>query len=204
MNLDVTGLVLAGGLGRRMGGADKGLMPLAGRPLIRHVLDRLEPQVASVLISANQHLDVYRRLGHPVLTDAITGFAGPLAGLHAGLGAATTPLLVTVPCDSPFLPLDLVDRLLAARSAAGAQLAVARTLAQPQPVFALVERALLSHLEAFLAAGGRKVDRWYASLRVVEVAFDDVHDAFRNINTPAELAAAAAEIEAEGHGPSRA
>lgn len=204
MNPDVTGLVLAGGLGRRMGGVDKGLMPLAGRPLIRHVLDRLEPQVGGVLISANQHLDVYRRFGHPVLTDAITGFAGPLAGLHAGLGAATTPLVVTVPCDSPFLPLDLVDRLVAARSRAGAQLAVARTLAQPQPVFALVERVLLSHLEAFLAAGGRKVDRWYASLRVVEVAFDDVHEAFRNINTPDELAAAAAEIDVEGNGSSRA
>jgi len=120
----------------------------------------------------------------------VGGFAGPLAGLHAGMTQATTPCVVTVPCDSPFLPEDLVARLAAAREDAAAQLAVAKTFAQPHPVFALVSRDVLPHLGAFLASGGRKIDGWYAQLRVVEVPFDDEADAFRNINTVDELAAA--------------
>jgi molybdopterin-guanine dinucleotide biosynthesis protein A len=189
-NADVTGVVLAGGQGRRMGGVDKGLVDLAGAPMVAHVLARLAPQVGDVLINANQNLDRYRALGHPVVEDAVGGFAGPLAGLHAGLTCADGELVVTVPCDSPFLPLDLVPRLRAALDREGAQLAVAKTFDQPHPVFALVRRDVLPNLAAFLAAGGRKIDAWYAALRVVEVAFDDEADAFRNINTADELAAA--------------
>jgi molybdopterin-guanine dinucleotide biosynthesis protein A len=185
----ITGIVLAGGQGRRMGGVDKGLVPLAGRPLAAHVVARLAPQVGALLINANQNPERYAAFGYPVVADAVGGFAGPLAGLHAGMTAATTPLVVTVPCDSPFLPADLVARLAAAHARAGAQLAVARTLDQPHPVFALARRDLLPHLTAFLAAGGRKIDAWYAALAVVEVAFDDEADAFANINTAAELAA---------------
>src|SRR5919205_1618672 len=107
----ITGLVLAGGQGRRMGGVDKGLQLLRGRPMIEHVLERLKPQVGEIVINANQNLDRYRVFGHRVVSDAIGGYAGPLAGLHAGLQAITNPLAVTVPCDSPFLPLDLVSRL---------------------------------------------------------------------------------------------
>jgi molybdopterin-guanine dinucleotide biosynthesis protein A len=174
-----------------MGGIDKGLVELAGTPMVAYVLARLVPQVGEVLINANQNLDRYRAFGHPVVPDAVTGFAGPLAGLHAGLTRARTPFVVTVPCDSPFLPDDLVARLRTALDGAGVQLAVAKTFDQPHPVFALVRRDVLPDLAAFLAAGGRKIDAWYASLRVVEVAFDDEADAFRNINTADELAAAA-------------
>jgi molybdenum cofactor guanylyltransferase len=185
---EVCGLVLAGGQGRRMGGVDKGLQLLQGRPLIQHVIERLRPQVGSVLINANQNLDRYAEFGCPVVPDRIAGFAGPLAGLEAGLHATDAPLVVTVPCDSPFLPHDLVARLSNARSAADADVAVARTGSQPHPVFALVCTRVRSHLADFLSRGERKIDHWYASLSVVEVAFDDEADAFANINTRAELA----------------
>ena len=187
---DVTGIVLAGGMGRRMGGVDKGLVPLAGRPLVAHVLERLAPQAGAIIVNANQNRDRYAAYGHPVVADEVGGFAGPLAGLHAGMTAATTPYVVTVPCDSPFLPGDLVARLAAGLERERAQLAVAQTFAQPHPVFALVDRRVLPHLTAFLAAGGRKIDAWYASLAVAAVAFDDAEDAFRNINTIDELQAA--------------
>ena len=187
---DVTGIVLAGGQGRRMGGVDKGLVPLDGRPMVAHVIERLEAQVGPILVNANQHADAYAALGHPVVPDAVGGYAGPLAGLHAGLSRATTPYVVTVPCDSPFLPPDLVARLAAGLARAGAALAVAKTFDQPHPVFALVRRDVLPNLSAFLEGGGRKIDAWYASLAVVEVPFDDCADAFRNINTRDELAAA--------------
>lgn len=186
---DITGIVLAGGQGRRMGSVDKGLVELDGRALVAHVIDRLGPQVAALVINANQNRDRYAAFGHAVVADAIGGFAGPLAGLHAGLSAATTPYVVTSPCDSPFLPHDLVERLAAAFEQTPLDLAVARTFEQPHPVFSLVKRGVLPHLEAFLRAGGRKIDAWYRSLRVAEVSFDDEADAFRNINTAAELAA---------------
>jgi molybdopterin-guanine dinucleotide biosynthesis protein A len=188
----ITGIVLAGGQGRRMGTVDKGLVDLDGRPLVAHVLARLAPQVATLIINANRNAERYAAFGYPVVADAIAGFAGPLAGLHAGLAAAATPFVVTSPCDSPFLPMDLVARLARAFEARAIDIAVARTFTQPHPVFALVRRAVLPHLERFLNGGGRKIDAWYASLAIAEVAFDDEADAFRNINTPAELAASAA------------
>jgi molybdopterin-guanine dinucleotide biosynthesis protein A len=182
---EVSGIVLAGGQGRRMGGVDKGLQMLRGRPMVAWVIERLAPQVDEILVNANQNLEAYARFGYLVVPDAVGGFAGPLAGLHAGLSAAAHPLAVTVPCDSPFLPLDLVARL---RGALGAHdLAVAKTGEQPHPVFSLVRRAVLGHLAEFLAGGGRKIDAWYASLKVIEVPFDDEADAFRNINTREEL-----------------
>ncbi len=187
----ITGIVLAGGLGRRMGadvaGDDKGLRPFRGRPMAAHVIERLAPQVGTLAINANRNLDAWRAFGLPVFGDRIEGFAGPLAGLHAAMRHATTPWLATAPCDSPFLPHDLVARLARALVEADAQVSVARTGDQPHPVFALVERGLLDHLEAFLATGRRRIDAWYAPLRVVEVTFDDAA-AFRNINTADELA----------------
>lgn len=181
----VTGIVLAGGQGRRMGGVDKGLQLLHGKPMIEHVIARLAPQVSEILINANQNLEAYGRFGHRVVPDAIGGFAGPLAGLHAGLSAAGYALVLTVPCDSPFLPLDLFLRLQ--KQIGENDLAVARTGDQPHPVFALVKTTVKKNLDEFLSRGGRKIDAWYASLRVVEVAFDDQVDAFRNINTREEL-----------------
>jgi molybdopterin-guanine dinucleotide biosynthesis protein A len=185
--LSITGVVLAGGMGRRMGGVDKGLLELHGRPLAAWVVDRLRPQVDHLLINANQNRERYAEFGCPVVADEIPDFAGPLAGLHAALSAASTPFVVTAPCDSPFLPETLVSRLFWALTAAAADLAVARTFDQPHPVFCLCRREVLPHLTEFLAGGGRKIDRWYATLKVVEVAFDDVADAFENINTREEL-----------------
>ena len=181
----VSGIVLAGGQGRRMGGVDKGLQALRGRPMVEWVLERLAPQVSEVIVNANQNTRTYEKYGHRVVRDEIAGFAGPLAGLHAGLKAAKHPLVVTVPCDSPFLPQDLVLRL---RDSLGDKdLAVAKTGDRSHPVFALMKREVRASLEAFLAAGGRKIDAWYAALKVVEVSFDDEADAFRNINTIEEL-----------------
>lgn len=183
--MKVSGVVLAGGLGRRMGGVDKGLQTMKGRPMVQWVLERFSPQVAEVVINANQNPDRYGAFGHRVVSDDIGGFAGPLAGLHAGLKAATHPLVATVPCDSPFLPEDLVQRLFS--NLGNHDLAVAKTGDQAHPVFVLTKRDIVGNLESFLSGGGRKIDAWYASLKVVEVSFDDQTDAFRNINTLAEL-----------------
>jgi molybdopterin-guanine dinucleotide biosynthesis protein A len=181
----VTGIVLAGGQGRRMGGVDKGLQLLHGKPMVAAVLARLAPQVDEILINANQNLGTYAGFGHRLVPDAIGGFAGPLAGLHAGLGAASHPLVLTVPCDSPFLPPDLFSRLH--KELRENDLAVVRTGDQPHPVFSLVRISVLDHLSTFLSAGGRKIDAWYSTLKVAEVPFDDEADAFRNINTREEL-----------------
>lgn len=187
MKEKITGVVLAGGLGRRMGGIDKGLQELLGRPMVDWVIERLAPQVDELLINANQNTERYADFGHPVVADRIPDFAGPLAGLHAALSAATHPLVATAPCDSPFLPSDLVFRLQQALTAGQAELAVARTFDQPHPVFCLCRRELLPHLTAYLANGERKFERWYSTLKVVEVPFDDVAAAFENINTREEL-----------------
>ena len=168
-----------------MGGVDKGLQLLRGKPMAQWAIERLAPQVHEVLINCNQNLEAYARFGHRLVPDEIGGFAGPLAGLHAGLKAASHALVVTVPCDSPFLPGDLVARL--AKHIEAKDLAVAKTGEQPHPVFSLVRKSALDSLETFLKGGGRKIDAWYASLRTVEVNFDDEADAFRNINTLEEL-----------------
>lgn len=170
-----------------MGGVDKGLQMLRGKPMVAWVLERLAPQVDEVIVNANQNGTEYARLGHRVAPDQIGGFAGPLAGLQAGLEAAAHPLVVTVPCDSPFLPHDLVARLREAMQRSGADLAVAKTGDQPHPVFSLVRTAVLANLTDFLVRGGRKIDAWYAALAVVEVPFDDEAEAFSNINTREEL-----------------
>jgi len=183
----ITGVVLAGGLGRRMGGVDKGLQILHGRPMAAWVAKRLAPQVDELLINANQNAERYAALGHRIIADQVPGFAGPLAGLHAALSAASHPWVATAPCDSPFLPTDLVARLSDALITRNADLAVDRTFDQPHPVFCLCKRDLLPHLTAYLESGQRKFDRWYASLKAVEVAFDDEAAAFENINTRDEL-----------------
>jgi molybdopterin-guanine dinucleotide biosynthesis protein A len=184
----MTGVILAGGLGRRMGGTDKGLQVLRGQPMVHWVIERLGPQVDELLINANQNGERYAAFGYRVVPDQIPDFAGPLAGLHAALSAATHPLVATAPCDSPFLPDDLILRLFSALTATNADLAVARTFDQPHPVFCLCRRSVLPHLTAFLEGGGRKIDRWYSTLNIVEVPFDDEAEAFENINTRDELA----------------
>lgn len=186
----ITGLILAGGRGSRMGHVDKGLQPFRGSPMALQVMLRLAPQVSGVIVNANQNLAAYEAFGVPVWPDQLEGFAGPLAGLQTGLMHCETPYLASAPCDSPFLPHDLVDQLSAARTQADADLAVAVTgqgdTRQPHPVFCLLKTSLLPHLTQFLQNGGRKVDAWYASLKVVEVQFPD-EAAFRNINTLEDL-----------------
>ncbi len=183
----ITGLVLAGGRGTRMGEIDKGLQLFRGMPMVEHVLQRLAPQVNELLINANRNIACYRAFGYPVVADSIDGFAGPLAGLYAGMQAATHSLIVTAPCDSPFLPANLVIRMHAALTAQQADVAVAKTGSQVHPVFCLTRCDLAPHLQQFLASGQRKIDKWYATLTTAEVAFDGEETAFANINTIQEL-----------------
>jgi molybdopterin-guanine dinucleotide biosynthesis protein A len=185
--IEVTGVVLAGGQGSRMGGVDKGLQPFRGKPMAAHAIERLVPQVDELLINANRNPEAYGAFGHRVIADEIEGFAGPLAGFERGLAHAAGQLVVTVPCDSPFLPHDLVARLRTALEERGAQVAVAKTGGQAHPVFCLMRRDVHASLKQFLSSGQRKIDRWYSQLEVVEVAFDDEADAFLNINTREEL-----------------
>lgn len=189
-NPSVTGLILAGGLGTRMGGQDKGLIELRGQPMVGHVLARLAPQVGRVMINANRHVEVYARFGLPVLADRLSGFVGPLAGLDAALHApgADGDWVLTCPCDSPFLPLDLAARMLAAACAADADVAMASADGQPEPAFLLAHRCIAPGLAAFLEGGGRQIRRWVGEARHVLVDFSDCPGAFSNINTPEELA----------------
>jgi molybdopterin molybdotransferase len=195
----ITGLILAGGRGTRMGHVDKGLVLLDGTSMAEHVMRRLAPQVASIAINANQNQDAYAMLGTgfkaPVWPDQLEGYAGPLAGLQAGLLQCTTDFLVTAPCDSPFLPHDLVVRLSNALQLEGADMALAVTqergsdgqmTRQPHPVFCLLRRDLLPQLDSYLEGGGRRMDGWHGALKVAHVLFDDA-SAFRNINTREEL-----------------
>lgn len=181
----VTGLILAGGEGRRVGGADKGLLDYQGKPLIAHVVEQLAPQVDTLLISANRNLDDYLDFGYPVVTDASAERLGPLAGIAAGLRACETPWLVACPCDCPHLPLDLVARLL--DGIGQARLAIAITSEGTQPTFMLCHLDRLPALDAWLAAGERKVMGWCRNQGAVEVGFPAA-DAFRNFNTSADLA----------------
>ncbi|MBS1186032.1 MAG: mobA [Burkholderiaceae bacterium] len=196
----ITGLILAGGQGSRMGHLDKGLQLLAGEPLIAHVIRRLSPQVGPLLINANRNLETYRQFGSPVVSDELTGFEGPLAGLQAGLRHCSTPYLVTAPCDGPFLPEDLVAKLSDALAREQADVALAVTgegeQRQPQPVYCLLKTALLPQLENYLHSGQRKIGGWYAPLKVAEVHFGD-ETAFRNINTLDELRACAPDDTAK-------
>ena len=187
----ITGLILAGGRGSRMGNVDKGLQPFRGKPMAQHAIERLLPQVGSVMVNANRNLERWLELAAPVWADETPGFAGPLAGLEAGLRHCVTPWLLAVPCDSPFLPPDLAERLSAAAEQADADLAFAVTREpgmrpQPHPVFCLVKTSRLPVLSRYLAEGGRRMDGWYTDLKAVEVLFEDA-DAFRNINTLDEL-----------------
>jgi molybdenum cofactor guanylyltransferase len=187
---DISGVVLAGGRGSRMGGVDKGLQTYNGIPLAMHALLRLQPQVGEMMINANRNLGAYESMGVPVWPDTQTDFPGPLAGVLVGLERCETPYLVTVPCDTPNFPIDLVERLATALEAAGAELAMAATReggeVKAQPVFCLLKAELLESLVKYLHSGQRKIDRWTAQHRVATVVFDDA-TAFDNANTVEEL-----------------
>lgn len=195
----ITGVILAGGRARRMGGDDKGLVALAGRPMIEHVLSRLEHQVHSLIINANRNLDRYAQYGHRVVSDPSDDFSGPLAGMASAMGTANTPYILTAPCDCPVLPKDLAHRLASTLSDANADIAVAHDGERMQPVFALMSVALRPSLEQALAEDERKIDRWYARHTVALADFSDQAQAFRNVNTPQERDALAAFIEPLQH-----
>jgi molybdenum cofactor guanylyltransferase len=191
---DITGLVLAGGRGSRMGGMDKGLQNFQGMPLALHAVMRLGPQVGALMVNANRNLAAYESMGAPVWPDATTDFPGPLAGFLVGLERCETPYLVTVPCDSPQFPADLVARLAAALCSEEADLAVAATRetdgsVQLHPVFCLMRASVMENLVAFLAGGQRRIDRWTGQHRCAQVLFDREGDAagFFNANTLDEL-----------------
>jgi molybdopterin-guanine dinucleotide biosynthesis protein A len=186
----ITGLILAGGRGSRMGGVDKGLQTHLGMPLAMQALLRLQPQVGALMINANRNLAAYESMGVPVWPDALADYPGPLAGFLAGLERCETPYLVTVPCDTPNFPTDLVERLAAALVAEDAEIAMAATREggqlQVQPVFCLMAATLTESLVAFIQGGQRKIDRWTGRHRCATVVFDDA-DAFFNANTLDEL-----------------
>jgi molybdopterin-guanine dinucleotide biosynthesis protein A len=186
----ITGLVLAGGRGARMGGVDKGLQNHLGTPLALHALLRLGPQVGEVMINANRNLGAYESMGVPVWPDTLPDYAGPLAGFLTGLERCETPFMVTVPCDSPRFPLDLVERLADGLESQQAEIALAATregdATRVHPVFCLMTTSLLESLVRFTQGGQRKIDRWTAQHRCVEVVFDDAA-AFANANTAGEL-----------------
>ncbi len=189
---DVTAIILAGGQGKRMGGVDKGLQLFQGRPLVVHILERLQKQVGHILISANRHIDRYQRYGYPVYPDSIAGFPGPLAGFLTGLQHCQTSYLATVPCDTPFIHDRLIERLRSVLDASGDDIAVATTedsgVQKIQSVFTLMKSHLGNSLSAYLKDGGHKLDRWFATLKTVAVPFTE-KDTFININTVKELAA---------------
>ena len=189
---DITGLILCGGRGSRMGGVDKGLQPYKGVPLAMHALLRLQAQVGTLMINANRNLAAYESMGVPVWPDPVDDYPGPLAGWLAGMERCETRYMVTVPCDSPGFPADLVARLADALAREGAEIAMAATVEagrlQLQPVFCLVDALLLESLSAYLKSGERKIDRWTAQHRCATVVFDDAA-AFSNANTLAELQA---------------
>lgn len=194
----ITGVILAGGRGQRMGGDDKGLVSLAGQPLVGHVLHALRPQVGAVLINANRNLAAYEQLGCPVFSDDLTGYQGPLAGLAGALAVADTAFVLTVPCDGPRLAPDLAERLFLALVAEDAAIAVAHDGQRLQPVHALVSTALLPDLRRYLDGGDRKIDLWYARHAMVEVDFSDRPETFRNINTPEERVLLEQELKTHG------
>ena len=190
---NITGAILAGGQARRMNGADKGLIALHGKPLITYVIDALAPQVGTLIINANRNLDQYSAFGYPVIQDAVLGQAGPLAGIASSLLAAKTDYVLIVPCDSPYLPSDLVARLAAALIQERAEIAVAHDGTRMQPVVALLHsntnqrRALVEDILQSLKRGHNKTELWMTSRRLALADFSDQPQAFKNINTPEDM-----------------
>ncbi|MES9897080.1 MAG: molybdenum cofactor guanylyltransferase MobA [Candidatus Thiodiazotropha endolucinida] len=179
----VTAVILAGGRGRRMGGEDKGLIELNGRPLVQHVISAIQPQVATILINANRNQERYAAFGYPVIADSLLDYQGPLAGFIAALQAVETEDMLTLPCDGPLVPPDLVARLYEARQSAGADIAVAHDGDRLQPVYALIPKRLAGSLQRYLDRGDRKIDLWYEEHRVAHADFSDIPRTFINVNT---------------------
>jgi len=180
---NVTAVILAGGKGRRMHGEDKGLVELAKRPLIEYVIDAIEPQIETIILNANRNQELYSHYGFPVISDALDDYQGPLAGYLSALSNATTSHIVTLPCDGPLLPDDLVERLIIALKNKNAEIAVVHDGDRMQPVYSLIPTALATSLNTFLDSGERKIDLWYKQHHIALADFSDCPETFRNINT---------------------
>ena len=190
---DITGLILAGGRAQRMGGIDKGLISFHGKPLIESAIDRLQPQVGTILINANRSITKYSHYGYPVLMDETPDFSGPLAGFSVGLKHCKTTYLLTSPCDSPLLPNDLAEKMGTELEKNNLELVFASSKENDgkiwsQPVFCLMKSSLKDSLDVFLCKGDLKIDRWFKELRSGTVVFENPQ-VFANVNTPEELAA---------------
>ena len=181
---DLSAVILSGGQGSRMGYSDKGLIMLAGRPLIEHVIKRIAPQVDAVWINANRNSADYKKYGYPVIADENEEFMGPLAGMASALRNVQTPYLLVCPCDTPQPPVDLAQRLYTTLVEHDADIAVVDDGKRIHPVFCLMKTSLGASLSKQLAQGERKIDRWFDTLKTVCCDFSDQVDAFRNINTP--------------------
>ena len=192
----ITGVILAGGRARRMGGEDKGLLPFRGQPMVAHAIRIVAPQVSELFINANRNLAAYRALGFPVVNDGVGEFFGPLAGMLAAMEVANAPYVLSVPCDSPLLADDYAERMLEALINQDADLSAAHDGQRLQPVFALLATKLTGSLRAYLESGERKIDRWFADRKMALADFSDRPEMFRNINTPEELRALEEEIRA--------
>ena len=187
--MKISAIILSGGRATRMNGLDKGLVQLQQKPLIAHVIARLKPQVDEIFINANREIAQYQVFGLPVLKDENEEFIGPLAGFSLGLQHAKHDYVLTVPCDSPLLPLDLAQRLMAALLEHGADIVVASSDSNAHPVFCLMRKTMLPSLLAYVESGERRVSAWQKSQQYIEVDFSDCNDAFTNLNTFDSLAA---------------
>ncbi len=196
--MEITAIILAGGQGRRFAYQDKGLIQWRGRSLVSHVIERIRPQVSNIIISCNQHLDEYQRLGYPIVPDDGSSFRGPLAGISAGLAKCETPFALVSPCDSPLLPADLSDRLSAPfHNREDAQqkppdASLAFDGQRAQYLCALFDVGIAQQLRTFLKASSQDetsaaVKDWYSSLNTVTVDFSDQTQAFKNFNRPEDL-----------------
>jgi molybdenum cofactor guanylyltransferase len=181
---DITAVILAGGKARRMDGQDKGLITLHGRPMVDYIIRALQPQAGHILINANRNAEQYAAFGLPVIADMLGDYFGPLVGMASGMNATDTTFIVTVPCDSPFIPDNLVEMLYRALAENEADISVAHDGERMQPVFALLRCSLLPGLLAYLDEGGRKIDTWYGQQRLALADFSGSPDTFLNLNTP--------------------
>ncbi len=193
-----TGVILAGGQARRMGGQDKGLIELNGSPMIQYVLDAIVPQVNKVIINANRNSDIYSHYGYEVISDEFDGFFGPLAGMASSMRRVTTPFMLTAPCDSPFVPDDLAKRLYIQMVKKDADISVAHDGERIQPVFVLLKTSLLDSMLDFLNKGERKIDKWFEQHKLAVTDFSDKPDTFININNRDELSMIESKLKERG------
>jgi len=193
-----TGVILAGGQAQRMGGQDKGLIELNGSPMVQYVLEAIVPQVNKVIINANRNQDIYSHYGHEVIGDEFEGFFGPLAGMASSMRAVNTPFMLTVPCDSPFVPDDLAKRLYLQMITKETDISVAHDGSRIQPVFVLLKTSLLDSMLDFLNKGERKIDKWFEKHRLAVTNFSDKPDTFININNRDDLSMIESRLKERG------